>query len=112
MEENQTQNEVTNTDILEAIQIFSQSVDKQFEGVKGEITGVKGELKISENQMVAGFSSLRVEIASVKSELLEKIERLEKTDKEDTDACVHDCVKLQKRVEKLEQQISRLQPAT
>ncbi|HBU06849.1 MAG TPA: hypothetical protein DEB09_02090 [Candidatus Magasanikbacteria bacterium] len=61
--------------------------------------------------MVDGFSSIRTEIAEVKREIIARIEKLEKRDKEDTDALSKNYLELETRVKKLEQQLNQLQTA-
>jgi len=119
-------------EILEAISIFSTHMDKRFDGVENRLDGVenrldgvenrldgvenrldgvKSEIKVLENKMVDGFSSIRTEIAEVKREIIARIEKLEKRDKEDTDALSKNYLELETRVKKLEQQLNQLQTA-
>lgn len=114
MEDTQKE-EITNQNILKAIHLFAQNVDARFDEVKYEIKGelneVKGKLKILENKMVNGFSNIRTEIAEVRREIIARIEKLEKRDKENTDALTKNYLELETRVKKLEQQLQQLQPA-
>lgn len=105
------EDQITNKDILEAINLFSTNVDKHFDGVDKRFDGVEERLLMLENKMDEGFSSIRSEIAEVKRDLLERINKLDNTTKQDTDVIVRDYLALKTRVEKLEQQVQQLQPA-
>ena len=97
--------------ILEAISIFSTNMDKRFDGVETRLDGVETRLIKLENEVTDGFSSLRSEISEVKREIIARIEKLEKRDKEDTDALTQNYFELETRVKKLEQKLQQLQTA-
>lgn len=73
----------------------------------------KEDLKILENKMEAGFSSIHSELSEVKRELSmveERLERLFKIETEDVSAALKDLEDLKKRVDILERQLLRHQP--
>ena len=110
--------EITTKDILEAIHTFSNNVDKKFAGIDQKFAGIDqkfagidARFDKLENEMKAGFASIRSEIKEVKVELLAKIDTLDKRSEEDTCANMDDYLKLKARIEKLEKQFGQMQPA-
>ena len=105
MEEEITNKQVLSAvnDVLEAVNLFATNVDKRFDCVENE-------LKVLENKMDGGFASVRSELDGVKNDLLERINKLDNTTKQDTDVIVRDYLDIKIRVKKLEQQVQQLQP--
>ena len=101
--------QVTNKDILDAINVFSTNMDNRFDGVEGRLDGVEGHLSTLESKMDEGFASLRSEILEVKAELTKLIEKWEKRTREDSDVSSSDYLALKVRVEKMEKQLQKLQ---
>ena len=122
--------QVTNKDILDAINVFSTNMDNRFDGVEGRLDGVEGRLdgvegrldgveghldgveghlSTLESKMDEGFASLRSEILEVKAELTKLIEKWEKRTREDSDVSSSDYLALKVRVEKMEKQLQKLQ---
>ena len=100
--------QITNKDILDAINVFSTNMDNRFDGVEKELVRL-------ENKMGTGFDNVRAEIhteiAELKADLEAQISAIDTRSGEDTCATMKDQLKLEVRVKKLEQQIKQLQPS-
>ena len=121
--------QITNKDILDAINIFSTNMNNRFDGVENRLDGVENRLNGVENRLVsvekelvrlenkmdAGFDSVRAEIhteiVELKADLEAQISAIDTRSGEDTCATMKDQLKLEARVEKLEQHVKQLQPA-
>lgn len=66
--------EITNKDLLEAMNIFSESVDKRFENIESDIGSMKFEIGSIKSQMVTK-SYLDDKLADLKGDLIAVIRK-------------------------------------
>lgn len=130
--------EPTNRDILDALFVFSDKIDENFDNLRTEL---KGEIQSVRTEMEQGFTDVRKEIQDVRTEMKqgftdvrtemeqgftdvrgeirsiwksleeikEDLKKLQKTTKEDSDAQGGSIVLLFQKIEKLEKRLKKLE---
>ncbi|OGH88283.1 MAG: hypothetical protein A3J93_02065 [Candidatus Magasanikbacteria bacterium RIFOXYC2_FULL_42_28] len=103
--------EVSNNEILEAMELFAKSVDRRFDELKGELSAeiksVKGELSEFKSEMASALAYIHSELKLINRQL----DQLEQRIIGDEDAAAKDILELRKRVDFLERQVKQLQVA-
>ena len=119
---------ITMSDVLEAVQVFSATMDKDFKavkkdikdikteivgikteigGIKGEIVGIKGEIVEIKNDIASilgRLDAIEKDIEALKVDLKE----LKQKDQEDSDALGQNYFKLERRIVFLEKEVRQL----
>lgn len=90
---------------------MDKQTKKEFENlveiIKENFDAMEGKFDRLEEKMENGFLFVNKELADIK----ERISKLEKRTIEDSDAQVEEIMKLKKRIDWLEKQFKRIQPA-